>query len=119
MIDLKVGEKIAKAFEVKKSLHGKGIFYITNFGVYLETQRNGLVLNLPFEILKTYKNTDRNSFRIEWEQEEHRLYYEFEVEGSTKEVFDTYNIVNKKFACSVSEADALRQRYSYNMANQT
>lgn len=117
MIDLKIGEKITKAFEVKKSLHGKGVFYITNFGVYLETQRNGLILNLPFEILKAYKNTDRNSFRIEWEQGEHRLYYEFEVKGSAKEVFDTYNTVNKDFACSVSEVDALRQRCFYKTAN--
>ncbi len=110
MINFRLGEKIARAFEVKQSLHGKGIFYITNFGACLETQRNGLVLDLPFEILKAYKNTSRNSFRIEWVQDDHRLHYEFKVEGSAKQVFDTYTVANKEFAYSVSEVDALKQK---------
>jgi hypothetical protein len=112
MINFKPDEKIAKAFEVKQSLHGRGIFYITNFGVYLETQRNGPVLDLSFEILKAYKNTGRDSFRIEWVQDDHRRYYEFRVEGSAKQVFDTYTITNKEFAKSVSEFDALKQMFA-------
>lgn len=112
MINLRSGEKIVKAFEIKKSLHGKGVFYITNFGVCLETRKNGLILDLPFEALKTYKDTSKDSFRIEWEQKEHRLHYEFNVIGSTREVFDTYTIANKQFSQSISEVEALKHRYS-------
>jgi hypothetical protein len=111
MINLGLGEKILKAFEIKKSFHGKGIFYITNFRVYLETQMHGMILDLSFEILKTYKNIGRDSFRIEWEQDNHRLYYKFKVQGSAKEVFDVYAIANKEFSCSISESDALKQRH--------
>lgn len=108
MIRLKVNEKVVKAFEVKKSSHGRGIFYITNRGVYLETQQKGLVLELPFEILKTYKETAKDTFRIEWEQNGSRLHYEFKVQGSAREVFDSYFFANNEFARSVSEIDALR-----------
>jgi hypothetical protein len=101
MIELRDGERIVKAFEVKKSPHGQGLFYITNFGVYLETQKNGLVLDLPFEVLKSFKDTGKDSFRIDWEQDGRRLYYEFKVKVFSKEIFDAYATTNKAFSCSV------------------
>jgi hypothetical protein len=111
MIEPKRGEKIIKVFEIKKSHHGKGLFYITNLGVYFETYKNGLVLNLSFEALKAYNNT-KAAFRIEWEQNDQRYHYEFCVSGSAKEVFIAYSDANREFSESSSEVDALKKKHS-------
>lgn len=111
MIRLREGEKITKAFEVKQSFHGRGIFYVTNLGVYLETQRNGLVLDLPFETIRTFKDTAKDSFRIEWELGCRRAYYEFKIYGFSKELFETYFHSNKEYSQLASETDVLKKQY--------
>jgi hypothetical protein len=108
MINPRPAEKIIQAYEIK-SAHGRGIFYITNFGVYVETQRYGLVLDISFDEICSYRDT-KHGFRIEWRSCPGRLHYEFVV-NTPRQVFDTFAAANKEFAQSVSENDALRLRH--------
>ena len=114
MIDLDTEERILQAFEVKKSPHGKGVLYITNLRVLLETQLYDIVLNLPFDIMRTYKNTDRNSFRIEWVEGDFRWHYELKTQRSAKEVFEVYTIANKEFSKNNSKVDTANQTSTKN-----
>ncbi len=95
MINPRPAEKIIRAYEIK-SPHGKGIFYITNFGVYIETRRYGLVLDISFDEICSYLNTKR-AFRIEWRGSTGRLHYEFVV-NTPRQVFETFAAANKEFA---------------------
>ena len=99
MIAPKPDEKILKAFGVKKSPHGKGLFYVTSLRVFFETREHGTVFDLPYHILRSYKDTHGNHFRIEW-FDGGRWFYELKIHESAKEVFDTYALANKEFASS-------------------
>lgn len=98
MINLLQGEEILKAFEIKKSPHGKGLFYITNLRVVLETRDYGTIIDLQYQTLRNYKNIDKDCFRIEWINGNNRWYYQFKIHGSSKQVYEIYAIANSKFA---------------------
>lgn len=100
MINLLQGEEILKAFEVKKSPHGKGLFYVTNFRVVLETRTYGTVIDLQYQVLRNYKSIGKDCFRIEWADGNNRWYYQFKIHGSAKQVYEIYAIANSKFARS-------------------
>lgn len=83
MIKLHNDEKIVKAFEVKKSIHGKGTLYITNYGVYFESQKHGLVIEVGFEWLRSYNAIKKNIFQIVWStQNNERFHYEINVNST-------------------------------------
>ena len=110
MIHLHGDEKIAKAFEVRKSSHGSGVFYITNFGVYFESRVYGLVVEAGFESLRSYCAARKGVFQIVWSaQGGERFRYEIRVD-SAEEVAAAYRDANKEHAESMTEIQALRAK---------
>jgi hypothetical protein len=112
MIQLNNGEKIVKTFEVKKSTHGKGVFYITNYGIYFESQKHGMVIEVSFEWLRSYNVMKKNTFQIVWNtQTNERFSYEVKVD-SAEEVRTVYRNANKEYAESMTEIQALKSKHT-------
>lgn len=104
-------EKIIKAFEVKKSIHGKGIFYITNYGIYFESQKHGIIIKIDFEWLKSYNTIKKNTFQIVWDtQNNNRFKYEMKVK-SAEEIMLAYRDANNEYAESITEIQVLKTKY--------
>ncbi len=113
MIRLHVDERIIKAFEVKKSAHGSGVFYITNFGVCFESRKYGMVIEAGFEMLRSYNAIKKDAFQIVWStQSSERFRYEIRVDSADK-VMASYKAANKEYAESMTEIQALRSRHGY------
>lgn len=111
MIQLHNDEKIVKAFEVKKSAHGSGVFYITDFGVYFESRRRGIVVEVGFELLRSYSAVKKDIFQIVWSmQNNERFRYEMKVDFAD-EIATVYKDANKKYAESMTEIQALRSKH--------
>ena len=108
MIQLSTNEKIARAFEVKASSHGRGILYITSFGIAFESLKYGLVLDVSFEWLRSYAATKNDRFELVWDTPRgERFRYAFKLECGGHAA-DTYSIANKQYANSVSEIESLK-----------
>lgn len=108
MIPLEPKEKVRKAFEVKSSAHGRGILYITTFGIAFESQKYGLVVDVSFEWIQSYATPKNNRFHLVWDTPQgRRLSYVFGID-SAREASNVYFAANKDYANSVSELDALR-----------
>jgi len=113
MIRLRNDEKIIKAFEVKKSTHGSGVFYITSFGVYFESQKHGMVIEADFELLRSYNAIKKDIFQIVWNaQNNERFRYEIKVD-SADEVMTSYKDANKEYSESATEIQALKSKHGY------
>lgn len=110
MIQLHNGEKIVKAFEVKKSVHGKGVLYITNYGVYFESQKYGMVIEVGFEWIRSYNAVMKNTFQIVWSTQNNER-FRYEVKVNSAEVITVYRDVNKKYAESMTEIQALKSKH--------
>ncbi|QLH09297.1 GRAM domain-containing protein [Candidatus Nitrosotenuis sp. DW1] len=111
MMQLYDDEKIIKTFEVKKSIHGKGILHITNYGVCFESQKYGIVIKVNFEQLKSYNAIKKNIFQIVWnEYNNNRFIYEVVV-NSAKEIMTAYMDVNKEYADAMTEIQALKLKH--------
>ncbi|MEM3172335.1 MAG: hypothetical protein QXE82_02230 [Candidatus Nitrosotenuis sp.] len=106
MIPLESGEKVRKAFEVKSGPHGKGILYITTFGIAFEAQKYGLVLDVSFEWLQSYC-VKKGKLQVVWDTPHGRRSYLFDVD-SAEEACSVYFSANTNYAHSISELDALR-----------
>lgn len=108
MIQLRSDEKIAKAFEVTKSAHGSGVFYITDLGTYFESCRYGTVVEAGFDMLRSYNAVKGNVFQIVWDaQNNERFSYEIKVD-SAEEVMAVCKDANAEYARSMTETQALR-----------
>lgn len=87
------------------------MFYITNYGVYFESQNHGTVIKVGFEWLKSYNAVKRDTFQIVWNtQENDRFRYEVKVD-SAEEIMTTYRNVNEKYAESMTEIQALKSKH--------
>lgn len=112
MIQLQNNERIIKAFTVKKSAHGSGVFYITNFGVYFETQRYGIIIEVNFKLLRSYNAIKKDIFQIVWNiKNGERVKYEITVD-SANEVMTVYKDANDEYAESMTEIQILDQNRS-------
>ena len=112
MIRLHRDEKIVGAFEVKKSPHGGGVFYITDFGACFESRRYGIVVEAGFERLRSYSAVRKDVFQIVWSsQNNERFSYEMEVD-SAEEVMASYKDANSRYAWSMTEIQALRSGHA-------
>lgn len=108
MIHLHHKEKISNIFEIKNRIHGKGIFYITNYGVYFESRKHGMIIMISFEQMKTYNVVKKNIFQIVWETESNdRFIYEISS-NSVKEIMIAYQDSNNKYAKSMTEIQAFK-----------
>jgi hypothetical protein len=117
MIPIEPNEKVCKAFEVKSSAHGRGILYITTFGVAFESQKYGVVIDVSFEWLQSYSSPKHNRFHLVWDTpQDRRFSYVFEID-SAREASNVYSAANNDYANSVSELDALRARLGRNQEN--
>lgn len=98
MISLKNGETIIKSFDAKSKL-GNGILYITNLGIVFEAKWKGLVLELPFTILRTFKAKKRNILLLSWDEPDksQRFIFECKVEHA-KAVENEIQLANQEFA---------------------
>lgn len=111
MIRLHHDEKIVGAFEVKKSSHGIGVFYITNLGICFESRKHGVVVEAGFEVLRSYNAVKKDVFRIVWDTlNNERFSYEIKV-NSAEEVLTVYKDANGKYAASMTETQALRSKH--------
>ena len=110
MIQLHNDEKIVKAFEVKKSIHGKGVLYITNHGVYFESQKYGMIIEVGFEWLRSYNIIKKNVFQIVWSTQNNER-FRYEVNVNSIEVMTAYSDANKEYAESVTEIQALKLKH--------
>lgn len=103
MISLKNGETITKSFDAKSKL-GNGILYITNLGIVFETKAKGLILELPFAILRTFEAKKKNTLLLCWDEPDnsHRFSFECNVEHA-KAVENEIQLANQEFAKTTSD----------------
>ena len=97
MIALKNGEDIMNSFETKSKL-GNGILYITNLGIVFEVKTKGLVLELPFTILRTFEVKKKNVLILSWDEPDksQRFSFECKVEHA-KAVENEIHMANQEF----------------------
>lgn len=111
MIPLEHDEKIVKAFEVKSSNHGKGIFYITSFGVFFESQKYGPVLDVSFEWLRSHHAPKKDKFKLVWDTPDgQRLGYVLKI-ISGEQAVNAYAAANQEYANSLSEVESLKAKF--------
>lgn len=98
MICLKNTERIIKSFDAKSNL-GTGILYITNLGIVFEAQKRGLILELPFTILRTFEAKKKNILFLSWDEQDksQRFSFECNVEHA-KAVEHEIQLTNQEFA---------------------
>ncbi len=98
MISLKNGETITKSFDVKSKL-GNGILYITNSGIVFETKSKGLILELPFTILRTFEAKKKNILILSWDEPDKSQRFSFECKvDHAKAVENEIQLTNQAFA---------------------
>lgn len=98
MISLKNGEKIINSFDAKSKL-GNGIIYVTNFGVVFETKTKGLILELPFTILRTFEAKKKNILILSWDEPDHSQRFNFECKVEhAKSIENEIQLANQEFA---------------------
>lgn len=98
MIALKNGESITDSFEAKSKL-GNGVIHITNLGIVFEVQKKGLILELPFTILRTFEAKKKNTLLLSWDEPDksQRFSFECKVEHA-KAVENDIQLANQEFA---------------------
>ena len=98
MLSLKNGETITKSFDAKSKL-GNGILYITNLGIVFEAKTKGLILDLPFTILRTFEAKKKNVLILSWNEldKSQRFSFECKVEHA-KAVENEIQLANQEFA---------------------
>lgn len=103
MISLKNGEIIIKSFDAKSRL-GNGILYVTNLGIVFEAKTNGLILELPFSILRTFEAKKKNTLLLSWDEldKSQRFSFECKVEHA-KAVENEIQLANQEFARKTSD----------------
>jgi hypothetical protein len=102
VITLKNGEIITKSFDAKSRL-GNGILYITNLGIVFEAKTKGLILELPFTILRTFEVKKKNILLLSWDEPDksQRFSFECKVEHA-KSAEHEIQLANQEFArCQV------------------
>jgi len=87
-----------KSFDAKNNL-GNGIIYVTNFGVVFETKTKGLILDLPFTILRTFEARKKNVLILSWDEPDNSQRFNFEctVEHA-KAIENEIQLANQEFA---------------------
>ena len=103
MISLKNGEAITKSFDAKSKL-GNGILHVTNLGIVFETKTKGLILELPFAILRTFEAKKKNTLILSWDEPDksQRFRFECNVEHA-KAVENEILLANQEFARKTSD----------------
>ncbi|MFY9299891.1 MAG: hypothetical protein WAO91_01705 [Candidatus Nitrosotenuis sp.] len=103
MISLKNGETVTKCFDAKSKL-GNGILYITNLGIVFEAKMKGLILELPFQILRTFEAKKKNILLLSWDEPDksQRFSFECKVEHA-KAVENEIQLANQEFARKTSD----------------
>ena len=98
MISLKNGEEIMKSFDAKSKL-GNGILYVTNLGIVFEAKSRGLILELPFTILRTFEAKKKDTIILSWDEPDksQRFGFECKVEYA-KAVENEIQLANSEFA---------------------
>ncbi|MEM3065259.1 MAG: hypothetical protein QW177_07795 [Candidatus Nitrosotenuis sp.] len=67
MKSLSAGERTIFEFPVGTKF-GKCILYITNFGVSIESERIGMILNLTFDEVASLLPLSKHSARLDWQE---------------------------------------------------
>ena len=98
LIALKNGENIMNSFETKSKL-GNGILYVTNLGIVFEAKTRGLILELPFTILRTFEVKKKNVLILSWDEPDksQRFIFECKVEHA-KAAENEIQLANQNFA---------------------
>ena len=65
------------SFETKSKL-GNGILYVTNLGIVFEAKTKGLILELPFTILRTFEAKKKNVLILSWDEPDKSQRFSFE-----------------------------------------
>lgn len=103
MIALKNGEDIMNSFETKSKL-GNGMLYITNLGVVFEAKTKGLILELPFTILRTFEAKKKNILILSWDEPDKSQRFSFECKiEHAKAVENEIQLANQEFTRKKSD----------------
>jgi len=98
LIALKNGENIMNSFETKSKL-GNGILYITNLGIVFEAKTKGLILELPFTILRTFEAKKKNVLILSWDEPDKSQRFSFECKiEHAKAAENEIQLANQDFA---------------------
>lgn len=98
MISLKNGETITKSFDAKSNL-GNGTLYVTNLGIVFEAKSKGLILELPFTILRTFEAKKKDTLILSWDEPDKSQRFSFECKVEyTKAVENEIQLANSEFA---------------------
>jgi len=98
MISLKNREKITKSFDAKSKL-GNGLLYITTLGIVFEAKSKGLILELPFSILRTFEAKKKNILILSWNEPDKSQRFSFECKVEyAKTVENEIQLANQEFA---------------------
>jgi len=103
MISLKNGETITKSFDAKSKL-GNGMLYVTNLSIVFETKMKGLILELPFTVLRTFEAKKKNILLLSWDEPDksQRFSFECNVEHA-KAVENEIQLANQEFARKICD----------------
>lgn len=87
-----------KSFDAKSNL-GNGILYITTLGIVFEAKSKGLILELPFTILRTFEAKKKNILILSWDEPDksQRFSFECKVEHA-KAAENEIQVANQEFA---------------------
>ncbi|MCE2507197.1 MAG: hypothetical protein J4F36_12185 [Nitrosopumilaceae archaeon] len=87
-----------KSFDAKSKL-GNGTIYVTNLGIVFEAKSKGMILELPFTILRTFEAKKKDTIILSWDEPDksQRFGFECKVEYA-KAVENEIQLANSEFA---------------------
>ncbi len=80
MLILQPHEHVISVFQKIKTNKGTGLFYLTNLGIALETEEEGIIYDVPFYCFKLITSIKRNKIRIIWNEAGKNTDFKFEFE---------------------------------------
>ncbi len=114
MIALKQGEAIRKAFDARCKF-GAGMLYVTNQRIVFEIAKQGVLLDLPYEEVKSYQALNKDTTILNWEESgKGRFNLEFKINHANEVEYEIKN-ANEEYSKALSMLDALKTKTSANV----
>lgn|GEM_PF-3505970 len=111
MIALKQGEAIKKAFDVRCKF-GAGMLYVTNQRIVFEITKQGVLLDLPYEEVKSYQAINKDTLLLNWEENgKGRFNLEFKIKHANEVEYEIKS-ANEEYAKAMNMVDVLKHKKS-------
>ncbi len=85
MMILQPHEHIIDIYHDTKTNQGKGLLYITNVGIALETADEGVICDVPFEKFSLVTAIKKNKIRIVWYEKNKKFKFDFEIDNTKRD----------------------------------